>query len=85
MPIINDMFPNHPNLLKTEWGVTPFLKKTGYAQKPIVGRTGQNITIVGAEGSTLAESSGKFDNRYFILLLATRKQKKEYFLILNIK
>lgn len=66
LPILWEMFPNHPNLLRTEWKVTDELKKTGYARKPIVGRTGQNVTIVGPDGVTLGESEGNFSDRELV-------------------
>lgn len=67
LPILWEMFPGHPNLLRTEWKVTDELKKTGYARKPIVGRTGQNITIVAPGGEqTLGESHGNFTDRELV-------------------
>jgi trypanothione synthetase/amidase len=68
LPILWEMFPEHPNLLRTEWKVTDELRKSGYARKPIVGRTGQNITIVSAEvdgkpGEVLGESEGNYSDR----------------------
>lgn len=66
LPIIWDMFPHHANLLRTEWELTDDLRTTGFAMKPIVGRQGQNVTLVKPHGHLLAESVGKFGERDMI-------------------
>jgi trypanothione synthetase/amidase len=66
LPVLWSMFPDHPNLLRTEWEVTNILRQSGYARKPIVGRCGKNITIVDAKGEVAKESDGEFATRDFV-------------------
>jgi len=60
------MFPDHPNLLRSEWELSEPLRKSGFVAKPIVGRCGQNVTVVNPSGSTLEESTGEFNKRLTI-------------------
>ncbi|CAF0718212.1 unnamed protein product [Adineta steineri] len=64
LPVLWSMFPNHPNLLCSEWTLTDDLKRSGYVKKPIVGRCGHNVTLYDTNGeSVLDETQGKFTDR----------------------
>ncbi|CAF0988295.1 unnamed protein product [Didymodactylos carnosus] len=64
LSVVWSMFPNHPNLLHTEWTLTNDLKQAPFVKKPIVGRCGQNVTLYQTNGdSVIDESTGKFSNR----------------------
>ena len=63
LPLLWEMYPNHPNLLRSEWTLTNELRSTGYAMKPIVSRGGQNVSLVEPCGDVVAETSGKFGER----------------------
>jgi glutathionylspermidine synthase len=52
LAILWELFPNHPNLLPAYLGSPQNL--TNYAQKPILGREGANISLV-TRGSTLSQ------------------------------
>ena len=45
LPVLSEMFPDHPNLLYSSWKVTDRLKKAGYVAKPVNGRCGENIVF----------------------------------------
>jgi glutathionylspermidine amidase/synthetase len=57
------MFPEYPYILESSYTLNEALKQTGYVVKPIVGRGGANITIVGGDQKLRAETGGKFDDR----------------------
>ncbi|CAF0904380.1 unnamed protein product [Didymodactylos carnosus] len=64
LPVLWSMFPNHPNLLHSEWTLTNELRQAPYVKKPIVGRCGQNVTLYDANGnSVMDETTGKFSDR----------------------
>lgn len=48
LPVLWQLFPNHRYLLDTDFEVNALLKRTGYAVKPIAGRCGSNIDLIGA-------------------------------------
>ena len=60
LPVLWALFPHHPYLLNTAFDLTDDLRATGYVAKPIVGRSGSNITIVDHGRTLLAETSGQF-------------------------
>jgi glutathionylspermidine amidase/synthetase len=64
LPVLCQMYPNHPNLLQSEWNLTNELKQIAFVKKPIVGRGGQNITLYNPGGdSVIAETTGNFSTR----------------------
>jgi glutathionylspermidine amidase/synthetase len=63
LPVLWSLMPEHPYLLEAQFELTDTLRQKGYVVKPIVGRCGRNITLVGAGDRTLAETGGQFDNR----------------------
>ena len=66
LPVLSEMFPDHPNLLYSSWEVTDRLKKTGYVAKPVSGKGGENIILynpVTAKGPEVIDSAdGRFKN-----------------------
>ncbi len=63
LPILWDLYPNHPNLLSSSFDLTDDLRKTGYVTKPIVGRCGANISLVDADDSVLHKTGGRFEEK----------------------
>jgi glutathionylspermidine amidase/synthetase len=47
LPVLWSLFPHHRYLLDTDFVVNDELAKTGYAVKPISGRCGNNIDLIG--------------------------------------
>eukprot|EP00758_Cryptobia_borreli_P004979 Tbor_TRINITY_DN4687_c0_g1::TRINITY_DN4687_c0_g1_i1::g.15009::m.15009/K01460/gsp; glutathionylspermidine amidase/synthetase len=66
LPMIYKSNPDCPFILPAEYTVTDALKDTGYVSKPIVGMTGQNITIFGKDGNKKVSSSGAFEDRNMV-------------------
>lgn len=62
MAVLWQLFPEHPYLLETQFGLNERLRTGGYAGKPIAGRCGHNISIVG-QGEVLAATQGRFDQQ----------------------
>lgn len=63
LPVLWEMFPDHPNLLDAQFSLTADLRAKGYVAKPIVGRCGANISIVSSQNSVVESTDGQFDNR----------------------
>lgn len=61
LPILWQLFPDHPYLLECGFELTESLKASGYVAKPIVGRSGDNISIFGADNKVIARTEGRFD------------------------
>ncbi|MCS5960070.1 glutathionylspermidine synthase family protein [Klebsiella pneumoniae subsp. pneumoniae] len=55
--------PHHRYLLDTDFEVNDELAKTGYAVKPISGRCGNNIDLIGPQDELLDKTSGQFVDR----------------------
>ncbi|OMJ93376.1 hypothetical protein SteCoe_3614 [Stentor coeruleus] len=66
MPVIYEMFPNHPRVLKTAFELTEDIRKKSYVVKLITGRQGQNVKIVqvGDENNEEEEKYEKNVNVY---------------------
>lgn len=60
LPILWLLFPNHRYLLEASFELDDELIKHGYAIKPIAGRCGSNIELVGHKEQVLDKTSGKF-------------------------
>lgn len=60
LPILWSLFPNHRYLLEASFELDDELIKHGYAIKPIAGRCGSNIELVGHKEQVLDKTSGKF-------------------------
>ncbi|CAF4224674.1 unnamed protein product [Rotaria sp. Silwood2] len=64
LPILWLLYPNHPNLLRSEYILTNDLKQMPFVKKPIVGRCGQNVTLYDVNGdSVIDETKGNFVDR----------------------
>lgn len=60
LPILWSLFPNHRYLLEASFELNDELIKHGYAIKPIAGRCGSNIELVGHKEQVLDKTTGKF-------------------------
>jgi glutathionylspermidine synthase len=67
LPLLWEMFPNHPNLLPAWFEDDPNAAKLGtsYVRKPLYSREGANVTLVSA-GSTLEAQQGPYGAEGFI-------------------
>jgi len=65
LPILYDLFPNCPYLLKTSTNPAAFHGEA-YVSKPIYSREGANVTIYGANGEVKAQTSGEYGEEGFI-------------------
>ena len=63
LPILWSLFPHHPYLLETSFDINDELRSTGYAVKPIAGRCGDNIGLVGESDNVLDETNGQFNHQ----------------------
>ena len=60
LPVLWSLFPNHRYLLEASFHLTPNLIQNGYAQKPISGRRGDNVKLIGENNSMLDTTDGQF-------------------------
>jgi glutathionylspermidine synthase len=67
LPLLWEMFPNHPNLLPAWFEDDPNAAQLGasYVRKPLYSREGANVTMVSA-GTTLVEQQGPYGAEGFI-------------------
>ena len=67
LPLLWEMFPNHPNLLPAYFEDDPNAAKLGdsFVRKPLYSREGANIALVSA-GTTLVEQEGPYGAEGFI-------------------
>lgn len=63
LPVLWELYPDHPYLLESSCELTQTLRESGYVQKPIVGRCGANISIIDKYQTVIEETSGRFDDR----------------------
>lgn len=63
LPLLFSLYPDYPCLLNTQFEPTRDLHRTGYVIKPIVGRCGENISIVNRRDQIIEETSGQFKDR----------------------
>ncbi len=63
LPVLWQLFPNHPLLLNAAFDLTPELEAAGHVVKPIVGRCGRNIQIVDRDGKVMEATEGQFESR----------------------
>ena len=63
LPVLWDLYPDHPLLLRTEYEITEELRHSGYVTKPIVGRCGANIALFDQQQNELVSTGGRFDNQ----------------------
>jgi glutathionylspermidine amidase/synthetase len=60
LPVLWQLFPNHPNLLNSSFTLTEELTAQGYVSKPIVGRCGSNIALFDENAKALVSTPGRF-------------------------
>jgi glutathionylspermidine synthase len=67
LPLLWEMFPNHPNLLAAYFEDDPDAAKLGtsFVRKPLYSREGANVALVSA-GTTLVEQEGPYGAEGFI-------------------
>jgi len=63
LPILWQIFPDHPYLLKTVFDVDDEFAGQGYVVKPIAGRCGANITLFDRHDRMLGETDGRFEQQ----------------------
>jgi glutathionylspermidine synthase len=63
LPILWQLFPNHPNLLKTYFDAPNDL--LSWCEKPILSREGANVKLV-KNGQTIASTDGEYGEEGFI-------------------
>ncbi|CAF1351055.1 unnamed protein product [Adineta ricciae] len=64
LPALWLLYPNHPNLLRSEYILTDELKQVPFVKKPIVGRCGHNVTLFDVNGeAVIHETQGIFIDR----------------------
>lgn len=63
LPILWQIFPDHPYLLETRFELTAEMSERGYVSKPIVGRCGANISLFDANERLLKETGGQFEQQ----------------------
>ena len=61
LPVLWDLYPNHPYLLNSRFDINDDLRKSGYVTKPIAGRSGANIEIFDMGNKSVNSTTGKFD------------------------
>ncbi|MCG6928993.1 MAG: glutathionylspermidine synthase family protein, partial [Desulfofustis sp.] len=62
LPVMWALFPDRPYLLNSQFELTADLLKSGYVEKPIVGRSGENIVIADTD-DVIDQTEGRFGNR----------------------
>lgn len=68
LPVLSELFPNHPNLLRSAWELTPELKQGGYVKKPVSGRIGENISLFApGQEKPEVELAGRFERNTHIV------------------
>ena len=67
LPLLWEMFPNHPNLLPSYFEEDPTASSLGssYVRKPIYSREGANIELV-SDGTALDEQPGPYGSEGFV-------------------
>ncbi len=63
LPILWQIFPDHPYLLYASFEMNDYLAQHGYVTKPIVGRCGDNVSLVDRHDNLLGETAGRFEDR----------------------
>ncbi|ABR74174.1 bifunctional glutathionylspermidine amidase/glutathionylspermidine synthase [Actinobacillus succinogenes] len=61
LPVLWSLFPYHRYLLEADFELTDGLRKCGYARKPIGGRRGDNVQLIGENGEISDRTFGKFE------------------------
>ncbi len=62
LAVLWSLFPDHPYLLNTQFNLNDELRSKGFAEKPIAGRCGHNISLI-TQDTVLESSGGNFDHQ----------------------
>ncbi|KAH9163853.1 hypothetical protein LEN26_000300 [Aphanomyces euteiches] len=63
LPILSQLFPSNPYLLKSSFDEADVAKYTrGYVAKPVMGRTGSNISLFSPDKKLIKETGGRWAN-----------------------
>ena len=62
LPIMCQLYPNSPYLLKSSFTLSDEMKAGGYVCKPITGRGGGNVTVIDKSGQVVDKTPGKWTN-----------------------
>jgi glutathionylspermidine amidase/synthetase len=62
LPVMWELFTDNRYLLNSQFELTDALLKSGYVEKPIVGRSGENVVITDAD-DIIGKTDGRFGNR----------------------
>lgn len=67
LPLLWEMYPNHPNLLPAYFENDPNADKLGtsFVRKPLYSREGANVTLV-SSGTTIEQQPGPYGSEGFI-------------------
>jgi glutathionylspermidine amidase/synthetase len=63
LPILWELFPNHPYLLNSAYELADELRQKGYVVKPIVGRAGSNIRMIDRDAGLIEATTGQFERQ----------------------
>lgn len=66
LPVLWQLFPNHPLLLNSAFEINSDLRRSGYVIKPIVGRCGANISLIDKQDRVIEQTAGDFDTQQCI-------------------
>ena len=61
LPVLHEMFPDHPNILPCYWSADRFGRQA-YVAKPLLSREGANIEMV-VDGRIIAKTDGKYHGK----------------------
>ncbi|CAK4682512.1 hypothetical protein LEN26_010473 [Aphanomyces euteiches] len=63
LPILSQIAPSNPYLLRSTFDVNDIaLFKGGYVAKPVMGRTGANVSLYNDAGELISATAGKWEN-----------------------
>jgi len=66
LPILCELFHDHPHLLDTAYELDAELEHRGYVAKPIAGRGGFNISIVDRNRKLVEKTRGQFSRQEYV-------------------
>jgi glutathionylspermidine synthase len=63
LPVLCELYKDHPNLLFSTFTLTDRLKQEGYVSKPVMGRCGENVSLhLPGASEAAAHTEGKFSS-----------------------
>lgn len=60
LPVLSEMFPTNKYLLHASFDRDEAFSASGYVVKPIVGRCGENVSLVNSDNTVLEKTTGRF-------------------------